>query len=83
MPLSSDSRAPSADPAHWRTGTLFAFFMVAASLLFYRLYDPHVSTTRDLTLALLHLGLITAASLGARQLPRTCSHSWNILHTEK
>ena len=49
------------DPA----GTLFAFFMVAASLLFYRLYDPHVSTQRDLTLALLHLGLIVAASLGA------------------
>ncbi len=53
-------------------GTLFAFYMVAASLLFYRLYDGHTSTRRDATLALTHLFLITAASLGAHQVLSAC-----------
>lgn len=49
-------------------GTLFAFFMVAAALFFYRLYDDKVSTKREGIVALVHLLLIVAASLGARSL---------------
>jgi APA family basic amino acid/polyamine antiporter len=49
-------------------GTLFAFFMVAAALFFYRLYDDKVSTKREGIIALVHLLLIVAASLGARSL---------------
>ncbi|CAL8471821.1 g11363 [Coccomyxa elongata] len=45
-------------------GTLFAFFMVAASLFFYRLYDQNTSTKREGIIALVHLLLIVAASLG-------------------
>ncbi len=45
-------------------GTLFAFFMVAASLFFYRLYDSNTSTKREGIIALVHLLLIVAASLG-------------------
>ncbi len=45
-------------------GTLFAFFMVAASLFFYRLYDQNTSTKRQGIIALVHLLLIVAASLG-------------------
>lgn len=47
-------------------GTLFAFFMVASSLFFYRAYDPHTSTPKVATTALIHMFLIWAASLGAR-----------------
>ncbi len=47
-------------------GTLFAFFMVAAALFFYRLYDEKVSTRKEGIIALTHLLLIGAACLGAR-----------------
>ena len=45
-------------------GTLYAFLNVAAGLLFYRLYDPKVSTRADLIKVLAHLGAICAASVG-------------------
>ena len=52
-------------------GTLYAFLNVAAGLIFYRLYDPKVSTRADFIKVLAHLLAICGASVGAH----TMSHS--------
>ena len=49
-------------------GTLYAFLNVAAGLIFYRLYDPRVSTRADLVKVLAHLAAICGASVGANHL---------------
>ncbi|CAL5221075.1 g3200 [Coccomyxa viridis] len=45
-------------------GTLYAFLNVAAGLIFYRLYDPKVSTRADFIKVLAHLLAICGASVG-------------------
>ena len=47
-------------------GTLYAFLNVAAGLIFYRLYDPKVSTRADFIKVLAHLLAICGASVGAQ-----------------